>query len=87
MTALSPEAIQAADPRAASALRDRHRLLCPTPDQAVPRACELQQVYRLTFTASEPAITATLFTEKNPIAKTYDILAVQPQSERVFTQV
>ena len=84
---MTAEAIHAADPRAASALETRHRLLRPTSDQAVPEACQLQQLSRLTFAASDAAIAASLFTDKNPVGKAYHVLAVQPLSERVFQQV
>ena len=87
LTAVTAEAIHAADPRAASALGERHRLLRPTSDQAVPQARQLQQLSRLTFAASEAAIAASLFTDKNPVGKAYHVLAVQPLSERVFHQV
>ena len=52
---------------------------------AAPR--QLAQVSRLTIALEEAATAAQLLGAANPITASYDLLAVQPLSERVFQQV
>ena len=81
------EALQAADHRVQAALSSRQRLLGPADDALLPSPGQLQQLSRLTLIASDAAATAALFTPGNTGIAAYNILAVQPTTERVFTQV
>lgn len=48
---------------------------------------QLSQLTRLNFTTAEAPLAAAALTASNPITASYDILAVQPLSERVLVQV
>ena len=84
---VTTESLQAADPRVSSALHSRQRLLAPDDDPLLPQPNQLQQLSRLTVVASDAAAAATTCMPGNPVTSLYDILAVQPTTERVFTQV
>ena len=80
-------ALQAADSRVRAALSSRQRLLSPAADPLLPTPGQLQQLSRLTFVASDAAATAALFSPSSQVTSAYDILAVQPTTDRAFDQV
>ena len=75
--------LAAAGPGVAEALRSQQSLI--RNGGAAPR--QLAQVSRLTVALEEAAAAAQLLGAPNPITASYDLLAVQPLSERVFQQV
>lgn len=50
-------------------------------------AKQLRQLTRLTFKTAEAPMAAAALIPNSPITSTYDLLAVQPMSERLLTQV
>lgn len=46
----------------------------------------MNQLTRLNFTAADP-VQAQLLVASNPVASSYDIIAIQPKTERVLQQV
>ena len=73
----------AAGPRVMEALRSQQGLI--RDGGAASR--QFLQVSRLTVAVEEAAAAAQLLGGPNPITASYDLLAVQPLSERVFQQV
>ncbi|KAK9918607.1 hypothetical protein WJX75_005327 [Coccomyxa subellipsoidea] len=74
--------LAAVGPGVAEALRSQQGLI--RNGGAAPR--QLAQLSRLTVALEEAAAAAQLLGASNPITASYDLLAVQPLSERVFQQ-
>ncbi|BDA47015.1 Ribonuclease P protein subunit p30 [Coccomyxa sp. Obi] len=79
---LEAATLAAAGPGVTEALRCQQGLI--RDGGAAPR--QLLQVSRLTVAVEEAAAAAQLLGGPNPITASYDLLAVQPLSERVFQQ-
>ena len=82
MTPIDQTVLAAADPEALQAKQPQQQ------PPAIPSAPpQLQQLSRLTFATAEAPLAATALAPNSAITATYDVLGVQPLSERVLTQV